>query len=114
VDLEFAAVAGAGVDLSNCQAAAQPSARGAIDASCKLLHCGVAQRWWRLGERWVKQTFEKEFAHLEIVARIGTIERFVAKREVGDDVALDCGFQERPLKPRRVPQMAPVDPAVIA
>ena len=60
VDFEFAAVARAGVNLSDCQAATQPSARCAIDASCKLIHCGVAQRWWRLGERRAKHAFEKE------------------------------------------------------
>ena len=112
VDLKLAAVAGPGVYLADCQAAAQASARGAIEASCELIHCRVAHRWRRLGERRAKHTLEEQLAHLEIVARIGTVERFVAEREVSDDVALDCGFQERPLKPRRVPQMAPFDPAV--
>ena len=92
VDFELAAVAGSGVDLANCQAAAQASARGAIEASCELIHCSVAQRWRRLGERRAKHTLEKQFAHLEIVARIGTVERFIAERKIRDDVALDRGF----------------------
>src|SRR3989304_5726966 len=38
--------------------------------------------------------------------RVRAVERLVADREVGDDVALDCGFQKRPLEPRRVAQVA--------
>src|SRR5579885_1739826 len=48
----------------------------------------------------------------EIVARIGAVERFVAERKVGDDVAFDRGFEQRPLEPRRVAQMAARDGAV--
>src|SRR5215467_6767394 len=44
---------------------------------------------------------------LEIVSGIRTVERFVAQRKIGNDVALDGGFKQRPLKPRRVAQMAP-------
>ena len=36
VDFELAAVAGAGVDLADGQAASQPSMRGAVDLLCKL------------------------------------------------------------------------------
>ena len=46
---------------------------------------------------------------LEIVARIGAVEGFVAERKVGDDVAFDRRFQQRPLEPRRVTQMAARD-----
>ena len=49
---------------------------------------------------------------LEIVARIGAVERFVAEREVGDDVAFDRGLEQRPLEPGRVAQMAARDRAV--
>jgi hypothetical protein len=43
---------------------------------------------------------------------IGTVERFVAEREVGDDIVHDRNFQQRPLKPGRVAQVATPDPAV--
>src|SRR6185312_15294469 len=39
------------------------------------------------------------------------VEGFVANREIGDDVALDCGFEQRPLEPRRIPQVAALDAA---
>src|SRR5215510_16589604 len=41
-----------------------------------------------------------------MMARIGAVERLVAEREVGDDVAFDHDLQQRPLKPRRIAQMA--------
>src|SRR6187200_2601023 len=46
---------------------------------------------------------------LEVMAGIGAVERFVAQGEVGDDVALDHGFQQRPLKPGWVAQVAAGD-----
>src|SRR5262249_53504038 len=42
---------------------------------------------------------------LKVVTGIGAVERFVAEGKIGDDVALDGGFQERPLEPGRVAQM---------
>src|SRR3954465_12230672 len=44
---------------------------------------------------------------------IGAVERFVAQGKVGNDVAFDHGFQQRPLKPGRVAQMAARDPVNI-
>src|SRR5438445_2195365 len=41
----------------------------------------------------------------QIVARVGAVERLVAEREVGDDVALDRGLQERPLEPAGIARM---------
>jgi hypothetical protein len=35
----------------------------------------------------------------QVVARVGTIETLIAQREIGDDVALDHRFQQRPLEP---------------
>ena len=61
-----------------------------------------------------RQAFEQDLRmriFLEVVPGIGAVERFVAEREVGDDVALDRGFQQRPLKPGRVAQMATRDAA---
>src|SRR5438552_9749892 len=49
---------------------------------------------------------------LEIVARIGTVERLVAEWNVRDDVVLDHGFQQRPLKPGRIAHVASFDQAV--
>ena len=43
-------------------------------------------------------------------ARIGAVERLVAERKVGDDVALDRRFQQRPLEPGGIAQMAAFDP----
>ena len=43
------------------------------------------------------------------MARIGAVERLVAEREVGDDVALDCSLEQRPLEPRWIAQVAPLD-----
>src|SRR5208283_165081 len=37
------------------------------------------------------------------------VERFVAEREVGDNVALDHSLEKRPLEPRGVAQMAARD-----
>src|SRR5262245_30187882 len=51
---------------------------------------------------------------LEIVTRIGAVERFVAEREVGNDVAFDRNLEQRPLEPGRVAQMATLDGAVLA
>src|SRR5215469_7098161 len=49
---------------------------------------------------------------LEVLSRIGAVERFVAEGEVGDDVAFDRRLQQRPLEPGRVARMAALDPAV--
>src|SRR6516162_6888364 len=49
---------------------------------------------------------------LEVASRIGAVERLVAQREVGDDIALDRRFEERPLEPRGVAQMAAGDRVV--
>src|SRR6185295_9577280 len=52
-------------------------------------------------------------AVLKVVPRIGAVERLVAERAVGDDVALDRGLQQRPLEPGRIAQMAARDPAAV-
>src|SRR5690348_6408184 len=50
----------------------------------------------------------------KIVAGVGAVERFVAERKIGDDVALDGRFEQRPLKPGGIAQMAALDRAVRA
>src|SRR5512145_2497829 len=52
---------------------------------------------------------ERKDSTSEIVSRIRAIERFVAQREVGNDVALDRRLQERPLQPRRIARETAVD-----
>src|SRR5580704_11899984 len=59
------------------------------------------------------ETLQEGLAHLEVAPRVGAIERFVAKREIGHDVALDCGFEKRPLEPRGVAQVAARHHAVV-
>src|SRR6516164_6465747 len=48
----------------------------------------------------------------QIMARIRTVERLVAEREVGDNVAFDRGLQQWPLEPGWIAQMATLDSAV--
>ncbi len=64
----------------------------------------------RLRQRPSEQALEEKFAHdralLEVVPRIGAVEGFVEQREIGDDVALDHRFEQRPLEPGRIAQMA--------
>src|SRR6516164_301455 len=43
------------------------------------------------------------------MARIRAIERFIAEREIRDDIALDGDLKQRPLKPRRITQMTARD-----
>src|SRR5690348_15367298 len=74
-----------------------PSGEGAVSVS------GARIRPWKMCLR---------MAASEIVSRVGTVERFVAQREIGDDVALDRRFEQRPLEPRRVAQVAARDRAV--
>src|SRR6185503_3943746 len=46
---------------------------------------------------------------LQVVPGIGAVERLVAEREVGDDVAFDGCFEQRPLKPGWIAQVAARD-----
>ena len=113
MDLELAAVARAGVDLADRQAAAEP--RGAPRARrCCASSASAASsaRRRRLGQRPAAAGFRSSLrmlVHLEVVARVGAVERLVAEREIGDDVALDRRLEQRPLEPRRVAQVAALD-----
>src|ERR1700730_5518978 len=53
---------------------------------------------------------EKLFS--EILAGVGTVERFVAERKIRDDVVFDASLKQRPLKPTGVAQAASLDPAI--
>jgi hypothetical protein len=94
VDFKFASVARSSVDLAYRETSAKALPRSAAKGCSELGHRGVVRRRRPFGEGLVKQAFEKQLAHLmpplEIVARIGTIERLVAERKVRNDIALDC------------------------
>src|SRR3954470_14178549 len=47
----------------------------------------------------------------EIMPRIGTVEGFIANWKVGNDVAVNGSFQQRPLEPGRISRMAARNPA---
>src|SRR4051812_44091162 len=115
VDLKLASIAGPGVDLTYRKAPAKTPPRGAAKGRCKFGHRGIVRTRRLFGERPSQQTLNEQLAHffsLEIVARVGTVERFVAKREIRDNVVLDDSLQQRPLKPGGVTQVASLDPAV--
>ena len=63
MDFQFAAVARAGVDLANGQAAAKPAARRMADASGELGQHRVVLGGPRLGERPAHEAFEQNPAH---------------------------------------------------
>src|SRR3984885_9241287 len=71
-------------------------ASSATAASSGLGACSVSGPCVRLSINVLRIGFA-----LEVVSGIRAIERFVADRKIGDDVALDCGFQQRPLGKRR-------------
>src|SRR5262249_56862387 len=116
VDLELAAVAGASIDLANRQAAAEPPPSSAIDARAQLGQRLLAGDRRRFGERTAHEALEQNPTHsaisLKVVSGIGAIERLVAEREVGDDIAFDDGLQQRPLEPGRIAQVATGDALV--
>jgi hypothetical protein len=63
MNLEFAAVAGAGIDFPDREAAAKAAARGAIDLCRKRgEHCIVDTRR-RFGDRAAGETLEQRSAH---------------------------------------------------
>ncbi len=114
VDLQLAAVARAGIDLADREAAAETPPRGAVDLRGELRQHRLVPGRWRFRQRAARQAFEQGSAHgslrrLEIVPGIGAVERFVAEREIGNDVALDGRFQQGPLEPGRIAQVASCD-----
>jgi hypothetical protein len=110
VNLQLAAVAGAGVDFADRQAAAEPAPRRSVELAGKLgKRCVVGSRR-RFGERpaqhALKQGSSHDHAPLKIMSRVGAVERLIAKREVGEHVAFDHHLQQRPLEPRGIAQVA--------
>src|SRR5258708_33578996 len=105
-----------GVELEYGKGSAGAPPRCATNSCCKFCHRGIVGRRRLLREWPAKQAFKKQLAHLvlslEILARIGAVERLVAERKVRNDIALDGSFKERPLKPRRVAHVASFDPTI--
>src|SRR5258708_8162778 len=112
VDFELASIAGAGVDFADRQAAAEPPPPRVADGCCEFGHRGIVEGRRRLGEWSAEQAFEKQLAHLDVLARVRTVERFVAEREIRDDIVFDRRLEQRPLKPRGIAQVAAFDQAV--
>ena len=114
VDFQLAAVARTGVDLAYREAAAEPSSRRPVEPEAKLGE--LIERGLRPGFAQCRPEHvqKQKLAHLEIVPRIRAVERLVAQREVGDDVAFDDCLEERPLEPRRIAQVTARNPALAA
>ena len=77
VDFQLTAVARAGIYLADRQAAAEPSACGAVDLLGKFGQSNVADYWRRLGERRRCQAAKKKLKDndlLQIMPRIGAVE----------------------------------------
>ena len=62
VDLKLAAIARAGIDLADGEAAAETAPRGRVEVSCKRRHLRVGRRQ-RLGEGGAGEALEEELAH---------------------------------------------------
>ena len=102
VDFEFATVAGASVDLTNRKASSKPTLCRSVQLSREFSQFGIVRYGLLLRQRRADQSAKEQLAHLgpsKIVPRIGAVERFVAEWKVGDDVSLNCCFQQRPLEP---------------
>ena len=115
VDLQLAAVARAGIDLADGDRAPEQFPRTRLERAPELGERRIGHRRradrHRPGE---KRSEAAACAWLQVVPRIRAVERFVAEREVGDDVAFDRGFEQRPLEPRRVAGVAARDPSARA
>ena len=114
MDFQFATIAGSGVDFADGRL--RPSRRRAARSTRRRIRratrrrrggASVSGRRTRLSNRVLRMR-----CLLEIVPRIGAVERFVAERKVGDDVAFDRSFKQRPLKPGGIAQVAARDAVV--
>jgi hypothetical protein len=63
MDLQLAAIAGAGIDLADRQAAAEPAACGRIETSRQRRQIRILACRRRLGERRAKKTLKEQLAH---------------------------------------------------
>src|SRR3954464_13761569 len=88
---------------------AAPSTRAASSASAASSGAGAGSVSGPCTRR-----FSSSVRISKIVSRVRAVERLIAEREVGDDVAFDRRFEQRPLEPGRVAQMAARDAAVRA
>jgi hypothetical protein len=102
VNFKLAAVARSCIDLPNRETPTETRPRSVLDRNRKLFDGGFVLGGCPLRERTAEETLKEKFAHrplLKVMSRIGTIERLVAKRKIGDDVVLDYSLQQRPLEP---------------
>jgi hypothetical protein len=103
MNFKLAPVAGTGIDLADGETAPQTLACHAAKISGELFEHRVTNGWGALGERRSNQTLKEQHSHyelpLDIMARVGAIERLVAQWKVGNDISFDGGFQKWPLKP---------------
>src|SRR5258706_15560746 len=103
MDFQLAAVAGARINLADRKTAAEAPARRPVESGGKLRQFRIIRFGARLRQRRPDQTLQQQLQHrasaLEIMAGIGTVERFVAQRKVRNDIALDRRFQNWPMKP---------------
>ena len=96
MDLQLAAIAGAGVDLADRRLRPRRLRAALTDgraSSVSAASSGDGAVRSAAGETGLQTAACASRASSEIVARIGAIEGFVAEGEVGDDIALDCRLQ---------------------
>ena len=112
VDLELAAVAGAGVDVTDAERTAEHGTNAILQvvANAQALirlrrlfgddsdRCNLAQRFQHSGE-------------LQIMAAVGEIEGLIDEREIRDDVADDGVLEHGPVLPRRIVRVTAADRA---
>ncbi len=102
VDFQLAAITGAGIDLADRERAAKATPGCTVNAPCQFGKRRIVDRRRRFGHGFLQQLLKNELAHagfLEIVPRIGAVERLITEWKVGHDIAFDRGLQQRPLKP---------------
>src|SRR6476659_7358823 len=81
MDLELAGIAGPGIDLADGEAAAKLLPRHTAEICRQLRQGSFVGRWWWLRQAPARYILEEKPSHaclLEVVARIGAVERFVA------------------------------------
>jgi hypothetical protein len=63
VDLQLATIAGAGIDLSDRETAAEPPARGTVECRCQLGDRAVVRHRWAFTQRRLEQAGQEQLAH---------------------------------------------------
>ena len=106
MDLELAAVAGAGVDVADAERAPEQAQHRVAQAPRHLLQRGVGPRRGLAGQA-DAQDLSQELVHrLQVRSRVGQVERLVDEREVRNDVAEHRVLERRPVLPGGIVRMA--------